>query len=196
VLGTDSAIGKRTTSSILERELNRRGIKTVMVGTGQTSLIQGARYGVVLDAIPAQFCSGELEATVVEAFENERPDVIIVEGQGALSSPAYLSSAFILRGSRPQAVILQHAPGDARGWATFPEFPMPTPESEINLTRPSRTRRSSASPSNHENMTEAEVTDAIEMYESELGIPATDALTCSADRLVEMVLRAFPELEK
>ena len=72
-----------------------------MVGTGQTSLIQGARYGVALDAVPAQFVTGELEAAVVEAFEAENPDVIIVEGQGALSHPTYLSSTAILRGSLP-----------------------------------------------------------------------------------------------
>ena len=110
VLGTDGAIGKRTTATILTQALNDRGIKAVLVGTGQTGLIQGARYGVALDAIPCQFCSGEIESTVVEAFEGEQPDVIIVEGQGALSHPAYLTSSFILRGSRPDAVILQHAP--------------------------------------------------------------------------------------
>ncbi|MBW6468732.1 MAG: NAD-dependent epimerase/dehydratase family protein, partial [Coriobacteriia bacterium] len=49
---------------------------------------------------------------------------------------------------------------------------------------------------NHENMTDAEVGGAIERYESELGIPATDALTRSPDRLVEMVVQAFPELEQ
>ena len=63
-------------------------MKAVMVGTGQTGLIQGARYGIALDAIPSQFCSGEMEATVIEAFEAESPDVIIIEGQGALSHPA------------------------------------------------------------------------------------------------------------
>ena len=82
----------------------------MLVGTGQTSLIQGARYGVALDAVPAQFCAGEMEHAVVDAFERERPDVMVIEGQGALSHPAYLTSAYILRGSRPQAVILQHAP--------------------------------------------------------------------------------------
>ena len=68
VLGTDCAIGKRTTATLLTRALNNCGVNAVMVGTGQTGLIQGARYGVPLDAIPSQFCSGELEATIVEAF--------------------------------------------------------------------------------------------------------------------------------
>ncbi|MDG2113963.1 MAG: DUF1611 domain-containing protein, partial [Actinomycetota bacterium] len=42
VLGTDGAIGKRTTATILARELNRCGVRATLVGTGQTSLIQGA----------------------------------------------------------------------------------------------------------------------------------------------------------
>ncbi|MFA4965973.1 MAG: DUF1611 domain-containing protein, partial [Thermoleophilia bacterium] len=124
VLGTDGAIGKRTTATILTRALNDRGIKAVLVGTGQTGLIQGARYGVALDAIPCQFCSGEMEATVVEAFEGEHPDVIVIEGQGALSHPAYLTSSFILRGGQPDAVILQHAPARRR-LSDFPDMPMP-----------------------------------------------------------------------
>ena len=63
--------------------------------------MQGARYGISLDAIPSQFCAGELEATIVEAFECEDPDVIVIEGQGALSHPAYSTTSFVLRGSRP-----------------------------------------------------------------------------------------------
>ena len=53
VLGTDCAIGKRTTATILTRALNKLGIKAVMIGTGQTGLIQGARYGLALDAVPS-----------------------------------------------------------------------------------------------------------------------------------------------
>ena len=111
VLGTDGAIGKRTTATLLVQALNARGIKAVMVGTGQTTLIQGGKYGVALDALVPQFCSGEVENQVVAAFEGEDPDIIIVEGQGALSHPAYMTSAHILRGSRPAGVIVQHAPG-------------------------------------------------------------------------------------
>ena len=111
VLGTDGAIGKRTTATILTRALNADGIHAVLVGTGQTSLIQGAFHGVALDAVPAQFVTGELEAAVVEAFEAEDPDVIIVEGQGALSHPTYLSSTAVLRGSRPASRDPPACPG-------------------------------------------------------------------------------------
>jgi uncharacterized NAD-dependent epimerase/dehydratase family protein len=194
VLGTDGAVGKRTTAVVLTRALTERGLKAVMVGTGQTGLIQGARYGVALDAIPCQFCSGEMEAAVVEAFDAERPDVIVIEGQGALSHPAYLSSTFILRGARPDAVILQHAPA-RRMLGDFPDVPTPTPASEIALLRAFAGTPVIGLTINHEEMTDAEVSAAIILYELELGIPATDALTRPAGRLVDMVLRAFPILE-
>ena len=194
VLGTDCAIGKRTTATILTQALNDLDVKTVMIGTGQTGLIQGARYGVALDAIPSQFCAGELEATIVEAFENEKPDVIVIEGQGALSHPAFSSSSFILRGSCPNGVVLQHAPGrDNR--CDFDQMPMPTPRSEINLLETFANTRVIGLTINHENMNDTEVRDAIIRYESELGIPVTDALTRSTNRLVKMVLDAFPDIQ-
>jgi len=195
ILGTDGAIGKRTTATILTQALKDRGIKAIMVGTGQTGLIQGARYGIALDAIPSQFCSGEMEATIVEAFENEAPDVIIVEGQGALSHPAYLTSIFILRGSQPDGVVLQHAPGRSH-LGDFPDTLMPTPASEINLIETFADTKVIGLTINHENMTDAEVSAAMKIYEDELGIPATDALTRSPDLLVDMILASFPQLEK
>ena len=193
VLGTDCAIGKRTTATILTRALNDRGVKTVMVGTGQTGLIQGARYGLALDAVPSQFCAGELEATVVEAFDGENPDLIIIEGQGALSHPAYSTSSFILRGSCPHGVVLQHAPGRASR-CDFEGMAMPTPASEINLIETFADTKVIGLTINHENMAEVQVAAAITRYERDLGIPATDALTRSPARLVEMVLNAFPQL--
>ncbi len=194
VLGTDCAIGKRTTATILTRALNDVGVKTVLVGTGQTGLIQGARYGVALDAVPSQFCAGELEATVVDAFERERPDVIIIEGQGALSHPAFSTSSLIIRGSRPDGVVLQHAPGrDKR--CDFAHMPMPTPATEINLIQTFADTKVIALTLNHENMSGEEIDAAISLFEYELGIPAIDPLSPSSARLVRMVLAAYPKLQ-
>jgi uncharacterized NAD-dependent epimerase/dehydratase family protein len=193
VLGTDGAIGKRTTATVLTRALNKAGVRAVMVGTGQTSLIQGTRHGVALDAVPAQFVTGELEAAVVEAFDVEDPDVIIVEGQGALSHPTYLSSTAILRGSLPAGVILQHAPARTTV-SDFPNVPMPTVVSEINLIETFAQTTVIGITINHENMTDAEISVAIAGYEAVLGIPATDALARPTDALLDMVFRSFPTL--
>lgn len=193
VLGTDCAIGKRTTATILTEALNANGLRSVMVGTGQTGLMQGARYGVSLDAVPSQFCAGEMEAAVVEAFETERPQVIVIEGQGALSHPAYSTSSFILRGSCPQAVVLQHAPSRVHR-CDFVQMSMPTPADEIRLIEAFSNTRVIGVTINHEGMTDAEVRAVARRYESELGLPAADALKCPPGHLVAMVRAAFPEL--
>ena len=193
VLGTDCAIGKRTTATILTRALNQRGVKTVMVATGQTGLIQGARYGIGLDAVPSQFCAGELEATVIEAYQSEQPDVIVVEGQGALSHPAFSSSAFILRGSCPHGVVLQHAP-KRMNRCDFDRLKMPAPADEINLIETFADTSVIGLGINHEHMVGNELANVIERYQKELGLPATDPLTDSPERLAEMVFRAFPDL--
>lgn len=193
VLGTDGAIGKRTTATILTAALNEHGIRAVLVGTGQTSLMQGAHHGVALDAVPAQFVTGELEGAVVEAFRASHPDVIVVEGQGALSHPTYLRSTAILRGSRPGAVILQHAP-TRRTISDFPAFPMPTAASEIALIEIFADTKVIGVTLNHEGMTDPEITAAITAYEFELGLPVTDAIARPASRLVDMVVAALPEL--
>ena len=194
ILGTDSAIGKRTTATILTQALNNAGLKTIMVATGQTGIIQGARYGVALDAIPEQFISGEMEAAVVEAYDGEKPDVIIIEGQGALSHPAYLSSCFIVRGSRPDAVILQHAPA-RKMLGDYPKLPMPTIESEINLIESFSGSKVIGITINHENMTDNDVKNVIQHYESEFSVSATDVLTTGTNRLVGKIFSTFPELE-
>ena len=193
ILGTDCAIGKRTTATILTRVLNEHGVKAVMVATGQTGLIQGARHGIALDAVPSQFCAGELEATVVEAYENEHPDVIVVEGQGALSHPAYSSSAFILRGSCPHGVVLQHAPKRVNR-CDFDKMKMPAPADEINLIQTFSKTSVIGVAINHENMSGGELANVIERYKQELGLPTTDPLSDSPERLAEMVFAAFPDL--
>ena len=73
---------------------------------------------------------------------------------------------------------------------------MPTPSSEIRLIELFADTRVIGLTINHEHMSDAEVETAIALYESELGIPATDALTRSPERLIDMVLAAFPHLRE
>jgi len=193
VLGTDCAIGKRTTATVLARALNAKGIKTVLVGTGQTGLMQGAKYGIAMDAVPPQFCCGELEGAIVTASDAEQPDVILIEGQGALSHPAFCTSAFILRGSQPDAVILQHAPKRAHR-CDFPNMPMPSVTSEIELIETFADTKVIGVTLNHEGMSEAEITNTIAAQSQKLGLPVTDALARPAAHLLAMVVAAYPGL--
>lgn len=195
VLGTDCAIGKRTTATVLARALNKMGIKTVLIGTGQTGLMQGAKYGVAMDAVPPQFCCGELEGAIVAASEAESPDVILIEGQGALSHPAFCTSAFILRGAQPDAVILQHAPKRAHR-CDFPDMPMPDPADEIALIEVFSDTTVIGATINHEGMSEEELATSIAALSQKIGLPVTDALSRPASRLLSIVLSAYPGLRK
>ncbi|PLS20971.1 DUF1611 domain-containing protein [Amylibacter cionae] len=195
VLGTDCAIGKRTTATVLAAALNAEGIKTVLVNTGQTGLMQGAKYGVAMDAVPPQFCCGELEGAIVAASKAEQPDVILIEGQGALSHPAFCTSAFILRGSQPDAIILQHAPNRMHR-CDFPDMPMPTPAGEIALIEAFSDTKVIGMTLNHEGMSEDEITIAIVEQAEILNLPVTDALSRPAAHLLAMVLAAYPGLRQ
>ncbi len=195
VLGTDCAIGKRTTATILARALNAKGIKTVLIGTGQTGLMQGAKYGVAMDAVPPQFCCGELEGAIIAASEAEDPDVILIEGQGALSHPAFCTSAFILRGSQPDAVILQHAPKRAHR-CDFPNMPMPTLASEIKLIEAFAETKVIGVTINHEGMSEVEISATLEAQSQKLGLPFTDVLSRPIGHLIAIIVAAYPDLQR
>ncbi|ANW26955.1 EBNA-1 nuclear protein [Vibrio coralliilyticus] len=193
VMGTDCALGKRTTATILANELTKKGLNVVLIATGQTGIIQGAKYCVALDAVPAQFCAGELESVIVQAYDTESPDLIIIEGQGALSHPAFSTSAFILRGSCPTGVILQHAPNRSYR-SDFPDCLMPSVASEINLIETFSNTSVIGLTLNHEGMSWDETLNAIDWYRTEFGLPVTDALSLPAKHLLHIVLSAFPQI--
>ncbi|MEZ8943611.1 DUF1611 domain-containing protein [Vibrio sp. 10N.247.311.12] len=194
VMGTDCALGKRTTATILTNELTKKGLNVVLIATGQTGIMQGAQYCVALDAVPSQFCAGELESVIVQAYEKENPDLIIIEGQGALSHPAFSTSAFILRGSCPTGVILQHAPKRLYR-SDFPDCPMPSIASEINLIETFSNTNVIGLTLNHEDMSLDETRSVIDSYTTEFGLPVTDVLSQPVEHLLHIVTSAFPKIE-
>jgi uncharacterized NAD-dependent epimerase/dehydratase family protein len=90
-------------------------------------------------------------------------------------------------------VIVQHAP-KRKVLGDFPMVPMPTAASEIALIEAFTDTRVIGVTINHEEMTEAELSDTIAEHHSQLGLPVTDPLTRPASDLVDMVLTAFPAL--
>jgi len=110
VIGTDCALGKRTTCQVIAAALRARGRKVELVHTGQTGWLQGCRYGFVLDATPNDFTSGELEHAIVSCDRETKPDLILLEGQSALRNPSGPCGAELLLSGGAAAAILQHAP--------------------------------------------------------------------------------------
>ncbi|MGL4605979.1 MAG: DUF1611 domain-containing protein [Eubacteriaceae bacterium] len=195
ILGTDCAIGKRTTAMLLAKALRNKGLKVSFIGTGQTSIIQGEQYGVALDAIPSEYMAGEFENAILEAYHHEDPDVILYEGQSSLSHQAFISSCAIIRGGKPNAIIMQHPP-KRKVRVDFPYLQMPTPRSEIDLLECFSKSKVIAITINHENMTTNEIKETIAHYEMKYHLPTTDVLTTGCDKLVHSIFEGFPELKK
>ncbi|NLE05119.1 MAG: DUF1611 domain-containing protein, partial [Crenarchaeota archaeon] len=110
-LGTDSAIGKRTTAVMIVNELRKRNRKADMIYTGQTGWMQGWPHGIVLDALINDFVSGGIEGAILEAWEEEKPEFLIIEGQGSLVHPFFPGGFEIMAAGQVQGIILQDAPG-------------------------------------------------------------------------------------
>ena len=187
ILGTDSAVGKRTTAWILVDALEAKGAPTELVGTGQTAWMQGARYGVVLDALVNDFVSGEIEHAVWSAWNEQRPRAIVIEGQGSLMNPAYPGGFEILAAGRPDAVVLQHAPArvDYDGFPGHRIEPLPHQIQAIEIVSG---RPVVAVTVCHENLAAQDVPAACRAITRETGLPAWDVLLDSAMPLAELVL--------
>jgi uncharacterized NAD-dependent epimerase/dehydratase family protein len=166
-----------------------------MVATGQTSLMQGAIYGVAIDALVSQFVIGEIENAVIQAFEQNQPDIILVEGQSAVSHPAFMGSLAILKGSMPHGIILQHPP--ARKFrCDFPLLKMPSVGSEIRLIEAMSQSQVIAITLSHENLTETKMQGIIEDYENRFRLPTTDVLKDGCQKLVQALSDRFPALKQ
>ena len=110
VIGTDCALGKRTTARLLTNALNQNHLKTEMIYTGQTGWLQGGRYGFILDSTLNDFVSGELEHAIVRCDREVSPDLILLEGQSALRNPSGPCGAELLVSGEAKGTILQYAP--------------------------------------------------------------------------------------
>lgn len=186
ILGTDSAIGKRTTAWLLVQALEAAGHRSELVGTGQTAWMQGARYSLIMDSLINDFVSGEIEHAVWSAWKERRPDAIVIEGQGSLMNPAYPGGFEILAAGRPDLVLLQHAPArrDYDGFPGHPIHPLPRQIQAIEIIsdRPVR-----AITINHENIDTGQIDDTCQQLSREVGLPVVDVLKDGAAPLAEIL---------
>lgn len=112
-MGTDCAVGKRTTTFELYKAAKARDLDAGWVATGQTGIMTGAHRGVVIDRVPADFTAGVVEDMVIDTAADN--DIVFVEGQGCLSHRAYSGVTLsILHGAWPDAVVLADDPARSR----------------------------------------------------------------------------------
>ncbi|QEC70303.1 DUF1611 domain-containing protein [Panacibacter ginsenosidivorans] len=121
VIGTDCALGKRTTCRLVKQACASANINAQMIYTGQTGWLQGGQYGFVFDSTINDFISGELEHAIVSCWKETNAEVLLIEGQSALRNPTGPCGSEILVSGNAKHVILVHAPKrkyyeDVVGW--------------------------------------------------------------------------------
>ncbi|UIJ46558.1 DUF1611 domain-containing protein [Sphingomonas cannabina] len=107
-VGTDCALGKKYTALALWRAFSRRGVETDFRATGQTGIMI-AGGGMPMDAVVSDFEAGAAELLSPDAPADHWD---VIEGQGALTHPAYAAvSLGLLHGSQPDVFVVCHEPG-------------------------------------------------------------------------------------
>jgi uncharacterized NAD-dependent epimerase/dehydratase family protein len=187
MLGTDSAVGKRTTAWLLVHALKNTGFAAEMIGTGQTAWLQGAQYSIILDSLVNDFVTGEIEHVIWKAWDEKKPEFIVIEGQGSLLNPAYPGGYEILAAGRPDAIILQHAPA-RKDYDCFPGYAIHPLAKQIQAIELISGRPVIALTINHEGLDEKEITKHIKDIHKIHGLPVLDVLKNGADELAQIVV--------
>jgi uncharacterized NAD-dependent epimerase/dehydratase family protein len=193
VLGTDSAVGKRTTAWGLVDGCREAGVNAELVGTGQTAWMQGARHGIILDSLVNDFVAGELEHAVWSAWHETQCDAIVIEGQGSLMNPAYPGGLEILAACRPDVVVMQHAPA-RRDYDGFPGHPIAPLAKQIEAVELLSGKPVVGVTINHEGLRTEEIDAACQAIQGSTRLPACDVLVHGPARIVAVLVRHLWEI--
>tara|TARA_B100000405_G_scaffold290053_1_gene239869 strand:+ start:826 stop:1863 length:1038 start_codon:yes stop_codon:yes gene_type:complete len=128
IVGTDCDTGKMTTAWELSKRLKDRGRKIEFIGTGQTGILLSGS-GVPIDAVKADFMAGEIEY-LIDNVPNDT-ELIIVEGQGALTNQFYAGVTLgLMHGAMPDYMLMTHDPTRD---LDVTDFPMTTMKHVMDL---------------------------------------------------------------
>jgi uncharacterized NAD-dependent epimerase/dehydratase family protein len=187
VLGTDCALGKRTTCELLRRACQDHGISAEMIYTGQTGWLQGIPHGFIFDATPNDFVCGELERAILSCHEDAAPDVILLEGQSGLRNPSGPCGSELILAGGADAVILQHAPG-REFYEDLDELGCRVPplNEEIEIIRLLGAEVIAVT-LNHENLDEEQLRSKQKKLREELSVPVIHPLWDGLSEIVELI---------
>jgi len=190
VLGTDCALGKRTTARMLMQAARNMGLNSEMIYTGQTGWLQGSRYGFIFDSTYNDFVSGELEHAIVTCYDEQKPDVIFLEGQSALQNPTGPCGAEFLISGKADGVVLQHAPG-RKYFGDEPDLgEIPPLGTELELIRLYGSR-TMAITLNTSGLSAHQADEFQAEYQKEFGIPVFQPLKDGVTEIIKSIMNAW-----
>ena len=186
VIGTDCALGKRTTCRMLKQACATAGINAQMIYTGQTGWLQGGQYGFIFDSTLNDFIAGELEHAIVSCYKETNADVVLIEGQSALRNPSGPCGSEMLISGNAKQVVLVHAPkrtyyDDIQTWGSIHSL-----ASEIELIKMYGSTVIAIA-INTENCSTEEAFAFQKEYEADLKIPIVLPLQQGVENLIPVI---------
>jgi uncharacterized NAD-dependent epimerase/dehydratase family protein len=121
---------------------------------------------------------------VWRAWQEARPDLVVIEGQGSLMNPAYPGGHEILAATRPDAIVMQHAPA-RREYDGLPGYPLHPLAAQIQAAELLSGKPVVAVTVNHEGLTGEELDRACDEIRLSTGLPAVDVLLHGAQPIVQ-----------
>ncbi len=186
LIGTDSAIGKRTMAVVLVEALRKKGHTADMIFTGQTGWLQGWPHGIVLDAMINDFVSGGLEGAIIDSWKDGKPEFMIIEGQGSLVHPFFPGGFEILAAGQIHGFLLVDAPKRPH-LDGFPGYPMPDPKRVVQIAELLTEKKLVGIGINHEHMTENDGVAVKKRYQKLFHVPVVDPLIDDLSELLDVV---------
>ncbi|MFI6084287.1 DUF1611 domain-containing protein [Streptomyces sp. NPDC051217] len=194
-VGSDTYVGKMTTTLEMHRTAQLRGVGSEFVATGQIGIMI-AHSGIPADAIRSDFLNGYMDEAVRSA--SERSDWVFVEGQAALNSPIATGLTLgLLHGALPDFMVLCHRVADShvRHYDNCRIPPLTElvemNETAVNWLHHGRSSRVVAISLNTAGLDDAEARKTIDRTGWETGLPVTDVVRFGAGPLLD-ALPGFP----
>jgi uncharacterized NAD-dependent epimerase/dehydratase family protein len=191
-VGSDCRVGKKTTALELANCYNKEQGKAVFAATGQSGIYISGK-GIAIDAVPSDFVAGATEKLILDSVADTDSELVIVEGQGSITHPAYSAVTLgLLHGAMPHSLILCHEANleTHKNWERTPLLPLnkliETYETLGGYLRPCKVVGVSV---NCNSLSEEEASAIIAQVERETGLPATDVYKFGAQKLVDAIDR-------
>lgn len=183
-VGSDCAVGKKSTALELTEAAREEGVRSEFVATGQTGIMIAGK-GIAIDRVISDFAAGAAEQLILAAEPDS--EVLIVEGQGSLWHPSYSGVTLsLLHGTAPHALVLCHQAG--RTAIEEPPFSALPSLTEMiagyeALASTVRTAKVACISMNCHGLDPDEAQRAIRAAEDETGLPAGDVFAGAAGPL-------------
>lgn len=195
-VGQDCSLGKMVTTLELQRELSDRGQDAGFVATGQTGIMISGD-GIPIDCVVADFVNGAAESLV---RRNQHRDILLIEGQGSLSHPAFSAVTLgLMHGCAPDGLIFCYEVGRTmvKGLDNVPLLPIKTLvdcyEQVASLRHPSRVIGIAM---NSRNLSADQAAEERDRISSELGLPACDVYRDGPGVLADAIVALQQELNQ